>query len=132
MLVKLDPTRSKKIRLENYIQNSYSDPVRPGALGRGQSVATALNAYLNVLTYSTTIPAAIVTDGILGPFALVCRSSIVYLAGLALLFVTSLPVSLDAGAGFGGLIGALTLIGLGVGGIKSSVSPFLGMSTFTL
>ncbi|KAF2259379.1 PTR2-domain-containing protein [Lojkania enalia] len=111
--------------LQNYIQNPINDPVRPGALGLGQSKATALNCFLNVLTYTTTIPAAIIADGYLGPFKLVCYSSLVYLAGLLLLFSTSLPVSLHAGAGFGGLIGALTLIGLGVGGIKSSVSPFL-------
>lgn len=68
-----------------------------------------------------------VADGYLGPFKLVCYSSLVYLSGLLLLLLTSLPMSLDAGAGLGGLIGALILIGLGVGGIKSSVSPFLGM-----
>jgi dipeptide/tripeptide permease len=88
-------------------------------------VATALNAYLNVLTYLTTIPAAIIADGFLGPFTLICCSSMVYLVGLVLLFATALPISLEAGVGFGGLIGALTLIGFGVGGIKSSVSPFL-------
>ncbi len=103
------------------------DSLRPGVLGLGQSKATALNCFLNVLTYTTTIPAAMVADGYLGPFKLVCYSTLIYLSGLLLLFLTSLPVSVSAGAGLGGLIGALILIGLGVGGIKSSVSPFLGM-----
>lgn len=40
--------------------------------------------------------------------------------------LTSTPPSLDAGAGLGGLIGAFVLIGLGVGGVKSSVAPFTG------
>jgi POT family proton-dependent oligopeptide transporter len=114
---------------ENYIENPMHDALRPGALGLGQSKATALNCFLNILTYSTTIPAAMVADGYLGPFKLVCYSTLVYLSGLLLLFLTSLPMSLSAGAGLGGLIGALILIGLGVGGIKSSVSPFLGMSS---
>lgn len=104
-----------------------NDSLRPGALGLGQSKATALNCFLNILTYTTTIPAAMVADGYLGPFKLVCYSTLVYISGLLILFLTSLPMSLSAGAGLGGLIGALILIGLGVGGIKSSVSPFLGM-----
>jgi POT family proton-dependent oligopeptide transporter len=70
---------SWNLSTENYIQNHYADAIRPGALGKGQSVATALNAYLNVLTYLTTVPAAIIADGFLGPFTLICCSSIMYL-----------------------------------------------------
>lgn len=46
--------------------------------------------------------------------------------GIAVLTLTSIPPALDAGAGLGGLIAALILIGIGVGGVKSSVAPFTG------
>jgi proton-dependent oligopeptide transporter, POT family len=42
------------------------------------------------------------------------------------MFATSLPVALDNGAGVPGLAVAMILIGLGVGGVKSTVSPFIG------
>ncbi|KAF3482143.1 PTR2-domain-containing protein [Arthroderma uncinatum] len=48
----------------------------------------------------------------------------IYLCGILLLLLTSIPQALDAGAGLGGLIGSFILIGLGVGGVKSSVAPF--------
>ncbi|KAL8767043.1 MAG: hypothetical protein Q9209_006337 [Squamulea sp. 1 TL-2023] len=52
------------------------------------------------------------------------RSLGVYLCGILLLLLTSIPQALEVGAGLGGLIGSLLLIGLGVGGVKSSVAPF--------
>lgn len=59
-----------------------------------------------------------------------CYSSLIscrlYFSGILLLLLTSIPPALDAGAGLGGLIGAFILIGLGVGGVKSSVAPFTG------
>jgi dipeptide/tripeptide permease len=38
----------------------------------GQSKATALICFLNVLSYTTVIPAAIIADGYLGPFVTIC------------------------------------------------------------
>lgn len=46
------------------------------------------------------------------------------MAGLLVLLLTSIPPALAAGAGLPGLIIAYILIGMGVGGIKSSVAPF--------
>lgn len=46
------------------------------------------------------------------------------------MFATSLPVALDNGAGVPGLAVAMFLIGLGVGGVKSTISPFIGESIF--
>jgi len=42
------------------------------------------------------------------------------------MFATSLPSSLDNGAGLPGLILAMILIGMGVGATKATVSPFIG------
>lgn len=42
------------------------------------------------------------------------------------MFVTSLPAALDRGAGVPGLAVSMFLMGLGVGGVKSTISPFIG------
>lgn len=42
------------------------------------------------------------------------------------MFATSLPVALDSGAGVPGLALTMVLIGLGVGGVKATISPFIG------
>lgn len=49
----------------------------------------------------------------------------VYLIGLLILVCTSLPTSLAHGAGLGGFIVAILVIGLGTGGIKSNVAPLI-------
>jgi len=43
-----------------------------------------------------------------------------------IMFATSLPGSLDNGAGVPGLAVSMVFIGLGVGAVKSTISPFIG------
>lgn len=45
--------------------------------------------------------------------------------GIFVLFITSLPVAIEHGIAFWGLIVAMFVIGLGTGGIKSNVSPLI-------
>lgn len=47
------------------------------------------------------------------------------MAGLLILVTTSIPNSLSNGAGTGGFIAAIIVIGLGTGGIKSNVAPLI-------
>lgn len=51
--------------------------------------------------------------------------SFVYIVGVIILFITSLPVSIEHGAALPGLIVAMIIIGLGTGGIKSNVGPLI-------
>lgn len=51
--------------------------------------------------------------------------SYIYICGLLLLLLTSLPVAIENGAALGGLVTAMTVVGLGTGGIKSNVSPLI-------
>ena len=64
-------------------------------------------------------------DQYLGKYKTIMFSSIIYIIGLLVLFLTSLPVSIEHGASLGGLIAAMIIIGLGTGGIKSNVSPLI-------
>jgi hypothetical protein len=51
---------------ENYIQNSRQDPLRPGALGLGQSIASLMNNLFTLYSQITPICAAVVADSWLG------------------------------------------------------------------
>ncbi|KAJ7234447.1 POT family-domain-containing protein [Mycena rebaudengoi] len=111
--------------LQNYMQNSRHDPLRPGALGLGQSGATRLSYFLTFFVYITSFGGALVADGWLGRYKSLVFFASFYVIGLLLLLVTSLPISLDHGAGLGGLIGAIIIFGIGAGGMKSNLSPFM-------
>lgn len=65
------------------------------------------------------------SDQYLGKYNTIVYFAFVYLAGLTILFLTSLPIAIEHGAAMGGLIAAMILIGLGTGGIKSNVSPLI-------
>ena len=73
--------------------------------------------------YTSTVIGAIVADQLVGKFKAICLALTVYIVGLVILVATATPSSLEKGAGFGGLITAFILIGLGTGGIKANVTP---------
>lgn len=96
-----------------------------GYSGLGQANATRINLAFNVLCYLSPIPGAILADQYFGRYRVIKYSSGLYVLGLALLFVTSLPISRDRDLGLPGLIGAFVLIGLGTGGIKSTLPALI-------
>ncbi|KAJ6449747.1 MFS peptide transporter [Mycena sanguinolenta] len=110
---------------QNYVQNNRDDPLRPGALGLGQSSATRLAYFLTFFVYATSFGGAIVADGWLGRYKSLKLFASVYACGIFILLVTSLPVSLEHGAGLGGLIAAIIIFGIGAGGMKSNLAPFI-------
>ncbi|KAI8584772.1 hypothetical protein K450DRAFT_217964 [Umbelopsis ramanniana AG] len=113
---------------QNYIQNpappSYPADV-PGALGRGQQTATALNTFFQFWCYITPIFGAIVADQFLGKYRAILIFSMIYLVGLIILTTTSIPSAIDSGASFPGFVVSLIVIGFGTGGIKANVSPLV-------
>lgn len=112
--------------LQNYMANSYHDANGlPGALGLSQSRATALSNFFQFWCYVTPIIGAVVADQYLGRYLTIKWFSLIYMAGIAVLFVTSLPFSIERGAALPGLLTAMVIIGLGTGGIKSNVSPLI-------
>lgn len=101
--------------------NPHSD--LPGALGRGQAVATALGNFFKFWAYASTVIGAIIADQYLGRFKTIALACGIYIIGLVILVATSTPEGIHSGAGFGGLIAAMVVIGLGTGSIKANVTP---------
>lgn len=115
----------------NYLANPYgngppySGADLPGAIGRGTAFASGLQNYFQFWCYVTPIIGAVVADQYLGRYKTIVVFSCIYIVGLVVLFVTSLPFAIENGAALGGLATAMTIIGLGTGGIKSNVSPLI-------
>ncbi|KAK9479121.1 POT family-domain-containing protein [Lipomyces japonicus] len=109
----------------NYMQNPPGNPSRPGAIGLGQSKASALNYFFQFWCYLTPIIGAIIADEYLGKYKTICIFSGIYAVGVFVLFITSLPAAIANHASLGGLVIAMIVIGFGTGGIKSNVSPLI-------
>ncbi|KAH0200044.1 hypothetical protein KCU99_g6471, partial [Aureobasidium melanogenum] len=95
----------------------------PGALGRGQAVATALGNFFKFWAYASTVIGAVIADQYLGRFKTIAIACGVYIVDFVILVATSTPAGIGSGAGFGGLIAAMVVIGMGTGSIKANVTP---------
>ncbi|KAF7183383.1 hypothetical protein CNMCM7691_003582 [Aspergillus felis] len=109
---------------ENYIQHTPSSKI-PGVLGLREATATNIVNAMMAGGYLATIPAAVVADTWLGRYRTILVSALIQLCGSAILFATSFPRAVQAGAAEGGLAIAIMLIALGSGGVRSSVAPFI-------
>ncbi|KAJ4345873.1 peptide transporter ptr2 [Didymosphaeria variabile] len=110
---------------QNYIQRPLDGSEGPGALGMGHQGATGLSTFFQFWCYVTPIFGAIIADQYLGKYNTILIFCFVYIAGLLILVTTSIPSALSAGAGLGGFVTAIVIIGLGTGGIKSNVAPLI-------
>ena len=111
--------------LQNYAQNPLSDPLRPGALGLGESRATNVNDSFQFLIYLSPIGWAIIADTQFGRYKTICIAIAIYLIGANLIFATSTPDALRHDAGLGGLLCGMIAAGVGLGGLKACVPPFM-------
>ncbi|KAF8964719.1 peptide transporter ptr2 [Entomortierella lignicola] len=113
---------------QNYIQYPYTSERgadHPGAIGKGQTTATALNYFFQFFCYFTPILGAIVADQYLGKFKAISLFCGIYMVGLLVLVLTSIPTAILHNAALPGLVIAMIVIGLGTGGIKANVSPMV-------
>jgi POT family proton-dependent oligopeptide transporter len=127
---------------QNYISRPHNGDLGRGALGLGHQGATGLSTFFQFWCYVTPIlgknehystlkhlanfsSGAIIADQYLGKYNTIVIFCGVYIIGLLILTLTSLPVALDHGAGMPGFILAVIVIGLGTGGIKSNVAPLI-------
>jgi POT family proton-dependent oligopeptide transporter len=110
---------------QNYIQRPLDGSEGRGALGMGHKGATGLSTFFQFWCYVTPIFGAIIADQYLGKYNTILVFCFVYLAGLLILTFTSIPGALQHGAGLGGFVVSIIIIGLGTGGIKSNVAPLI-------
>ncbi|EEQ27787.1 peptide transporter ptr2 [Microsporum canis] len=110
---------------QNYIQRPFDGSEGRGALGLGHQGATGLTTFFQFWCYVTPIFGAIVADQYLGKYKAILYFCFVYIAGLVILVATSVHSSLAHGAGLGGFIASIIIIGIGTGGIKSNVAPLI-------
>ncbi|CAG8252637.1 unnamed protein product [Penicillium salamii] len=110
---------------QNYIQRPLDGSQGRGALGMDHQGATGLTTFFQFWCYVTPILGAVVADQYLGKYKTIVLFCIVYMVGLLILVCTSIPGALENGAGLGGFIVAILIIGLGTGGIKSNVAPLI-------
>ncbi|KAF2650184.1 peptide transporter PTR2-A [Lophiostoma macrostomum CBS 122681] len=110
---------------QNYVQRPLDGSEGRGALGMGHNGATGLTTFFQFWCYVTPILGAIIADQYLGKYNTILIFCFVYIAGLLVLTTTSIPGALQHGAGLGGFITAVIVIGLGTGGIKSNVAPLI-------
>ncbi|KAG5999071.1 hypothetical protein E4U43_002298 [Claviceps pusilla] len=110
---------------QNYISYHKDGRDGPKGLGLGSQAAFGLNLFFQWLSYITPILGAIISDQYLGKYKTILIFCAVYWLGLAILWTTSLPVAIENGAGLGGYITAIIVIGFGTGGIKSNIAPLI-------
>jgi POT family proton-dependent oligopeptide transporter len=85
-----------------------------------------LNTFFQFWCYVTPILGAIIADQYLGRYKTIMIFCFVYMAGLVVLTVTSLPSLVGHGStGIAGYAAAIIIIGIGTGGIKSNVAPLI-------
>lgn len=113
--------------VENYIEHQlHSDPGRPaGALGLGQSMATRVYCAFYLFYYATPILFAVVADGYLGRYVTLVVSVVLYCLGCATLTISSVNSLIERGWGVPRLAVAMFLIGLGGGGFRAIMVPFI-------
>lgn len=109
---------------QNYMQNSPSD-TPPGVLNLKNQGATALSYFWQFWCYVTPIFGAWVADTYWGKYKTICVFCVVYIIGIFILFITSLPSVASHNTSLGGFIAAVIIIGIGTGGVKSNVSPLI-------
>ena len=73
--------------------------------------------------YTTPLLGGLIADQYLGKYKTIVLFAAVYICGLVILFATSVPHSLEHGAGTGGFITAILVIGLGTGGVCTILIP---------
>ncbi|KAL2198321.1 oligopeptide transporter [Corynascus similis CBS 632.67] len=111
---------------QNYMQHQRGFQAVPGALGLGQSTATSISNAFFVFMFLTPMLFGVVSDAWLGRYNTLLLGFCLLICGSCIMFATSLPVALDNGAGIPGLALSMVFIGLGVGAVKSTISPFIG------
>ncbi|KAJ5292132.1 hypothetical protein N7478_001383 [Penicillium angulare] len=107
---------------QNYAQYGADNVSIPGALGLGESIASNVSSVFYAFSFLMSFVFAVLSDALLGRYKTLSFDFV----GCLVLFVTSLPSITAYSAKLAGFILAIFLIGLGTGGIKATITPFIG------
>ncbi|KAL6450795.1 PTR2 Peptide transporter PTR2 [Candida maltosa Xu316] len=109
---------------QNYMQ--FTPDHKPaGMLGLAHQGATALSYFFQFWCYVTPILGGWVSDTYWGKYKTICVFCGIYIVGILILFVTSIPSITSKATATGGYIASIIIIGLATGGVKSNVSPLI-------
>ncbi|KAI5967306.1 PTR2 [Candida margitis] len=109
---------------QNYMQHGPNDHPK-GQLALKQQGATALSYFFQFWCYITPILGGWVADTYWGKYKTLFVACFVYIIGILILFVTSIPSITSKNTALGGYVTSIIIIGIGTGLIKSNVSPYL-------
>lgn len=108
---------------QNYMQRTMESSI-PGKLGLGSKGANGLSYFFQFWCYICPILGAYLSDTFWGKYKTIFVFTVVDMVGITILFATSFE-SVSVTGSLAGFIIGIILIGLGSGGIKSSVSPLI-------
>ena len=109
---------------QNYMQNGPNDSPK-GLLELNSSGATGISYFFQFWCYITPILGGYLADSFWGKYNTIAVGTSVYIVGILVLFVTSLPSITSQHTALGGFISAIILIGLATGMIKANLSVLI-------
>ena len=109
---------------QNYMSNGPDD-TPAGLLQLDSSGATGLSYFFQFWCYVTPIFGGYMADTHWGKYNTIAVGTGIYLVGIFILFITSIPSITDKNTGLGGFIVAIILIGIATGMIKANLSVLI-------
>ncbi|QLG74086.1 hypothetical protein HG535_0F05980 [Zygotorulaspora mrakii] len=106
------------------MQNSPADSP-PGFLNLKSQGATGLSYFFQFWCYVTPVFGGWLADTYLGKYSTICWGTGIYVIGILVLFVTSIPSITTQNAAVGGFITSIILIGIATGLIKANLSVLI-------
>ncbi|KAI0136241.1 oligopeptide transporter [Xylariales sp. AK1849] len=111
--------------LQNYLQLSPDDPIRPGALGLGEARAVMVIYIWYIYSYATPLAGGLLADCWLGRRKTIQIGFIIYILGLSIITATAFTQRIYGTGGLPGFIVGMFLIGGGTGTVKPNITVFL-------
>ncbi|SMN22300.1 similar to Saccharomyces cerevisiae YKR093W PTR2 Integral membrane peptide transporter, mediates transport of di-and tri-peptides [Maudiozyma saulgeensis] len=109
---------------QNYMSNGPDDSPK-GLLQLDSSGATGLSYFFQFWCYITPIFGGYMADTYWGKYNTIAVGTGIYLVGIFILFITSIPSITDKNTGLGGFIASIILIGIATGMIKANLSVLI-------
>lgn len=106
---------------QNYMQNGPTDTPK-GMLELKTQGATALSYFFQFWCYVTPLVGGFIADTYWGKYPTIMVGAVLYVIGILILFMTSIPGINTRSSSLGGFIVSIIIIGIATGFIKSNLS----------